>query len=47
VIHRDLKPRNILPGPYGATRIVDWGLEKLLGQDQEFANGAGLNDTSR
>jgi Flp pilus assembly protein TadD len=35
IIHRDIKPENVMVGEYGETFVLDWGLAKLAGKDEQ------------
>ena len=36
VVHRDLKPQNIMVGSFGEIQVMDWGLAKKLGNEERY-----------
>ena len=43
MLHRDIKPGNVIIGKHGETLVVDWGLAKSLGR-VEPGSGAGAGE---
>ncbi|MEO8843837.1 MAG: serine/threonine-protein kinase [Kofleriaceae bacterium] len=48
IVHRDLKPDNIMLGDFGEVYILDWGVAKVVGEQDDFTDvdsGSGEHAT--
>ncbi|MFN2549043.1 MAG: serine/threonine-protein kinase [Myxococcales bacterium] len=46
VIHRDVKPENVMLGPFGETILLDWGVAKLRGNPEDVSDHLRAPDVS-
>ncbi len=46
VVHRDLKPENIMVGAFGEVLVLDWGLAKVLSEEDRPDEEAVMTDRS-
>ncbi len=44
VVHRDIKPKNIMVGDYGETLVLDWGLAKSVDAEPEPSRDVLLDE---
>jgi serine/threonine-protein kinase len=45
VIHRDLKPQNVMVGPFGEVLVMDWGVAKIVGDPTMSLGTDSIPDT--
>ena len=46
VIHRDLKPQNVMIGAFGEVLVLDWGVAKLRGRGTELAGAVAPKEVA-
>ncbi len=47
VVHRDLKPQNLMLGEFGEVYILDWGLARVQGESASALSDVAFQDTGQ